>query len=748
VTDLSQLTLLQRASLGSGVGMWSTQSIPEAGIDAVSFSDGPHGLRRQPTGEPLSGGESIPATCWPPAAAVGSSFDVELARRVGAAMGREVRAAGVDVLLAPGVNIKRTPLCGRNFEYLSEDPHHAGRMGAAVVDGVQSAGVGASLKHYAVNNQETDRHRVSADVTERALREIYLAAFEHVITTSDPWTVMCAYNRINGVPASQHAWLLTTVLRDEWAYEGVVISDWGAVVDRVEAVRAGLDVEMPTSGPQWQADLDVVAAVNDGRLPEALVGRAAERVLTLVQRATDARAATPIGKVPIDEDGQHALAREFAAQCPVLLKNDGTLPLNVAASIAVIGELARTPRLQGGGSSRVNPTRVDVPLDEIERLATGPVAFAAGYDDDGRVEDPELIVDAVEVASTADVVVLFVGLSDSEESEGFDRAHLDLPRGQLALLEAIAATGTPIAVVLVNGGVVSVSGWESQASAILESWLLGQAGGGAIADLLFGVVNPSGRLAETIPLKLADTPAATNFPGEGGRVSYGEGIFVGYRWYDARDLPVSYPFGHGLSYTTFGYSDLDVQTTGTGRALAIDVTATISNTGAREGREVVQLYLAPAGGDVARPLRELRGFAKLALAPGESRPVVFRLGWRDLAYWSVATASWEVDPGELRIELGASSRDIRLSGMVALPIPDRTIVLGPDSTLSEWAGSSHGRAVLEDALSSDVPRSLLSAQALETLGSFPLSRLAKFSFAGLDPARLTELAETANHAIA
>ncbi|MGV9302188.1 glycoside hydrolase family 3 C-terminal domain-containing protein [Nonomuraea sp. NPDC003727] len=766
---MNDLTIAEKASLTSGASLWTTKPVDRAAIPSITLSDGPHGVRRQIVGgDHLGIGHSIPATCMPPAVALGSSWDADLLRRVGAALGTEARSLGVQVLLGPGINIKRSPLCGRNFEYLSEDPLVSGVLGAALVEGLQSRGVGAALKHFAANNQETNRLRVSAEVDERTLREIYLAGFEHVIKQARPWTVMCAYNKVNGEYASQNRWLLTQVLREEWGFDGLVMSDWGAVDDRVAGVRAGLDLEMPTSG--GVTDAQIVEAVRDGRLDPELLDLAAQRVLALVARAQAAQpeavraaragaapgafphAGTPDftrayeaaqagGAVAIAVAGaeeHHRLAREVAGQCAVLLKNDGVLPLAPTASVAVVGELARTPRYQGAGSSQIIPTRLDDALSEMRAAAGADLPFAPGYRLDSSEPDDELVAQARAVAAAADVTVVFLGLPEGEESEGYDRTHLDLPAGQRALLDTVTATAARTVVVLSNGGVVTVSEWDAKVAAILEGWLLGQAGGGAVADILFGVVNPSGRLAETIPLRLEDTPSYLNFPGDPDEVRYGEGVFVGYRYHDAVDGEVSYPFGHGLSYTSFAYSDLTVSVTGTDEEIAVEVAARVTNTGGRHGREVVQLYVSAPSATVRRPVRELRGFTKLALEPGESAEVRFTLGYRDFAYFDVAGGRWQAESGTARVHVGASSRDLRLSADVGLDVAGRRPVLTPDSPLGDWFADSAGRTALLDVVRE--PSRFLTDDYVKTIGSIPLSRLARFPGSKIDPESLEELA--------
>jgi beta-glucosidase len=717
---LSQLTLEEKASLCLGSGMWHTMPVPRLDLPAVMVADGPHGLRRQPdAGDPVGIGGSLPATCFPTASALGSSWDPELVQRVGAAIADEARAQGVAVVLGPGINIKRSPLCGRNFEYHSEDPLLSGTLGAALVRGLQSRGVGASVKHFAANNQETDRLRVSADVDERTLRELYLPAFERVVREARPWTVMCSYNRINGVHASQHRWLLTEVLREEWGFDGLVVSDWGAVHDRVAALAAGLDLEMPPN--TGVSDAAIVAAVRDGSLDERLLDQAVRRVLSLVAKAG---AVEPVSG--FDADAHHRLARAAAAECAVLLKNEGgVLPLRPAAGdvIAVVGEFARHPRFQGAGSSQVNPTRVDVPLAEL-RAAGVEVAFTPAYGDE-----------AVALARTAHTVVAFLGLPPAAESEGFDRQHMDLPAEQVAVVGRLAAVNPRVVVVLANGSSVRLSTWEHHAAAILECWLGGQAAGGAVADLLLGAANPSGRLAETLPLRLEDNPSYLNFPGERGHVRYGEGVFVGYRGYDAVGRDVSYPFGHGLSYTTFGYSDLAVRIDDD---LAVSVTCAVTNTGGRAGKEVVQLYVGAPATRVARPVRELKAFAKVQLDPGETRTVTFHLGYRDLAYWSIEHGRWVVEPGDHRFAVGASSRDLRLSTTVFVAAPALLPRLDGMATLEEWLAHPEGAEALRRAVG-DGQGILGDPELMRLLGNFPLHSLATFPGMGFDQATVTAL---------
>ena len=719
VPELSAFTVAQKAALCLGSDMWHTAPIPEHDIEALVLSDGPHGLRRQPDGGDHAGiGGSLPATCFPPAVALGSAWDPELAREVGAAIAREARAQGVAVVLGPGINIKRSPLCGRNFEYVSEDPYLAGRVAAGLVEGLQGEGVGACVKHFAANNQETDRLRVSAEVDERTLREIYLPAFEHVITTARPWTVMCAYNKVNGTYASQHRWLLNEVLREEWGFDGLVMSDWGAVADRVPALAAGLDLEMPPH--LGVSDKAIVDAVADGALPEEVLDTAAARVLRLVGQAR--------GRTPADmaDSAHHALARRAAAACMVLLRNDGALPLANTGRVAVVGAFATTPRYQGAGSSQVNPTRVDSPLDElVAALPDAKIDYAAGFGIDDAAGDAALAEEALRVVGGADVVVAYLGLPATAESEGFDRTHIELPAAQTDLLARLAGAGAPVVVVLANGSAVRTAPWEQHAAAVLECWLGGQAVGGAIADVLTGAADPGGRLAETIPLRLEDTPSYLNFPGEEGRVRYGEGVFVGYRGFDAAGREVAYPFGHGVSYTTFAYDDLAVRVSGTD----VTVEVTVTNTGERTGREVAQLYVGDPEAAVARPPRELKGFTAMELGPGEQRRLTFRLNARDLSYWSSAERGWLLEGGEFTIEVGASSRDIRQSATVTVGTPRPRPPLSARSSLEEWLADPDGSAKLREA--AGAAPILADAELRRVIGNFPLGRLAAFPPMGI-----------------
>ncbi|SNS12390.1 beta-glucosidase [Geodermatophilus saharensis] len=716
--DLAALSLEEKATLLSGQDFWSTPAVEAAGLPSVVLTDGPHGVRRQEgdfTGPGIT--RNVPATCFPPAVAVGNSWDPSVAERIGAAVGREARALGVHVVLGPGVNVKRSPLGGRNFEYYSEDPLLSGVLGAAHVRGQQSQGVGASVKHFAANDQETERMRISVEVDERTLREIHLPAFERVVTEAAPATVMCAYNKVNGVYASQHRWLLTEVLREQWGFDGVVVSDWGAVDDRAAALAAGLDLQMP--GDCGAGNRRVVDAVRAGELEEASVDASAARVAALARYVTG-----PADGV--DAEAHHALARELAAECAVLLRNErGALPLAPGTRLAVVGELARTPRCQGGGSSNVNATRVDSALDALRELAAGEVPFAPGVDLDGSGDAAALRAEAVALARDAEVAVVFVGLGEAEESEGFDRTTIDLPAAQVELVRAVAAAAPRTVVVLSHGGVVSLEGWHDDVDAVLDGALLGQAGGAALADLLMGVANPSGRLAETVPLRLEDSPSFLSFPGEQGRVVYGEGVMVGYRGLLTQRRPVRHPFGYGLSYTTFTTSELRVEVTGDDTATAA---LTVTNTGDRAGKHVVQVYVSTTAGPVRRPLRELRAFTKVALGPGESREVVLELGRRAFAYWDVVESGWVVAPGEYVVQVCADAETVLLEQPVTLAGDDLVRVLTMDSSVAEWFTHPAAGPALVAALAATMPADAASpeeqAGMLQMIGSMPMRRFA------------------------
>jgi len=734
---LGELTLEEKVALTTGATAWTSVAVERLGIPSITVTDGPHGVRLATPSEGFDLTAAEPATCFPTAATLGSAWDLELLERVGEALGVESRAHGVAVLLGPGANIKRHPLCGRNFEYFSEDPVLSGELAAAFIRGVQSQGVGTSLKHYAVNNQETDRMRVSAQVDERTLREIYLHSFERAVKGGKPFTVMCSYNRINGTYAAEDHWLLTEVLREEWGFDGLVVSDWGAARNRPRSIAAGLDWAMPAS-PATNGD--VLAAVRDGSLSEADLDTAVRRVLQMVARTWAAANDRP----EVDDDAHHALAREAAAAGTVLLKNDGDLlPLDAQAlrGAVVVGEFARTPRFQGAGSSLVNATRLDDALTALREAAGTELPFAPGFSVEGPGgrdgDDDALRAEAVELARGAGTVLLFLGLPAVDESESYDRPRLGLPENQVRLLEAIAEVNEDVVVVLANGSAVSMP-WAARARAIVEAWLGGQAGGSAVADVLTGAVEPGGRLTETIPLRLEDTPAFGNFPGEAHEVRYGEGLLVGYRWYDARAIDVAFPFGHGLGYTTFSYGDVSAEVRGSGAEVEVDVRVTVTNTGSRAGSEVVQVYVADPVASVQRPERELRAFAKVHLEPGASHEVSFTLSGRDLAFWHPILHRWVVEGGVFEILVGASSRDLRTSAVVEVEGEEIVLPLSPESSLGEFLNHPVAGPLVEPFLEhSPVPLDdpQLSFFILESQAQ----TLATFGIPGFDRQTLADL---------
>ncbi|MDO5083702.1 MAG: glycoside hydrolase family 3 C-terminal domain-containing protein [Arachnia propionica] len=696
---LDRLTLEEKCSLLSGSDFWHTEPIERLDIPALMLTDGPHGVRKQSqTSEDLDVGNAMPATCFPTAAGLASTWDRDLVAEIGHALGRECRALGVHVLLGPGVNIKRTPLCGRNFEYFSEDPLLAGELATCLVRGIEAEGIGTSVKHFAANNQETDRMRINVEVDERTLREIYLAPFERVVTTANPATLMCSYNRINGAYSSENPWLLTRVLRDEWGFDGLVMTDWGAVNDRVAGVRGGLDLEMPSS--QGLNDHRVAEAVRRGDLSEDTLDRAVARVLRLV-----ARHHQPVEEHALDLDAHHDLACRAAAASAVLLKNDQeTLPLSGLDDVVVIGELARTPRYQGAGSSRVNPTRLVSILEALRERAAVP--FEPGYvlaDSPTAGSDDEILHRAAATAARGRTAVLVLGLPSADESEGYDRNHIDLPASHVRLLREVSEVAERTVVLLANGSAVATAPWQHAADAILELWLGGQGGGEGAARLLTGEVSPSGRLAETIPLRVEQLPAQLNFPGENGVVRYGEGLFIGYRGLQALGAHPSFPFGHGLTYTSFSYSDLVVEAAEVTPELPLTapvlrVTFTVTNSGDRHGVAVPQLYLGHPTSAFTRPVRELRGFSRLGLEPGKSEPVTITVDRRTMSLWHTLSHSWQVEPGPVTVEIGESSADIRLSATATITTPSLRPPLTHWSTLREWRADPMAWPTMREAL--------------------------------------------------
>lgn len=650
---VENLTLEERASLVSGKDFWFTAKVP--GVDRMMMSDGPSGLRKQDIdAAPTDINNSVDAVCFPSSALTASSFDDQMLYKLGTHLGIAANAEHLGVLLGPGVNIKRSPLAGRNFEYFSEDPLLAGRMGVAYVNGVQDQGVGVSVKHFATNNRENQRFTSSSNVDERTLREIYLAQFERIVKEAHPATLMCSYNRLNGTLNSQNQRLLTEILRNEWGFEGLVMSDWGAVADHVAAIKAGLDLEMPGKG---QASVDeIITAVKEGRLQESTLNRSVLRVLRMVEKW-----GKQVTKAdPYDKEEQHQFARQLADDSIVLLKNDDQqLPLNPSHSLAIIGELAAKPRFEGGGSSHVNAHHVVTPLD----AAPDNTQYAAGYSLDNDQPDSKLVAQAVELAKQQDKVIFFAGFPEKMETEGFDKDTIALPANQNELLKQIIAVNSNVTVVLQNGSVVEMP-WADQVPAIVETYLAGEAVGEATWDILTGKVNPSGKLSESFPLRLQDNPTYGTFAKDHDEENYHEGIFVGYRYYDLHEMPVRYPFGHGLSYTSFAYTDLSVEKLSN----EVKVSFKVTNTGEVAGKEVAQLYVANHVSRVEMPVKELRDFTKVDLQPGESTTVTMTLPRRAFSYYNVANQQWEADNGDYEIMVGSSSRDIRLTTKFGLTI--------------------------------------------------------------------------------
>jgi beta-glucosidase len=683
---ISEMTLEEKAALCTGASAWTTTPIERLGVPELTVSDGPHGVRRVPNVNSMAI-ESLPATCFPTASCLASTWDVELIGAMGQAMAEECVALNVDVLLGPGTNMKRSPLGGRNFEYFSEDPYLAGEMAASLINGVQSRGVGTSLKHYAANNQEFQRLSISAEVDERTLREIYLPAFEKAVKQAGPWTVMCAYNKLNGEYCSEHHWLLTDILKNEWGFKGMLVSDWGAVHDRVTSLNAGIDLEMP--GPQERRVEAVMKAVQSGQLDEAVLDDSVRRILNIVFKAQE----TPKTGT-FDVDAHHNLAYKIATEGMVLLKNDGLLPLKSQGHIAVIGRSAESAHFQGGGSSHINPTRVAVPFKELQaRAGEAELTYAEGYPADDSFQQ-EMIDQAVTNARSADVTVLYIALPNFKESEGYDRADLDLTEQQVALIKAVARVQPKTIVVLNNGAPVAMNAWLDDVGAVLEAWMMGQAGGTAIAEVLFGKANPCGKLSETFPLKLSDTPAYINWPGGASEVRYGEGLFIGYRYYDAKQMPVLFPFGFGLSYTTFTYSNAKVSATSFKDVDGVTVTLDVTNTGKIAGKEIVQLYVHDRKSALVRPEKELKGFAKVELQPGETRSISIPLDFRAFAFYHPSYKQWITEDGEFDLLIAASSADVRESLTVTL---ESTLtlpcILDKESTIREWITDPHGKLV-------------------------------------------------------
>ena len=650
---VSEMTLEEKAGMCSGADFWHLKEVKRLGIPGVMVSDGPHGLRKQDTeGDHLGINDSIKAVCFPAGCATASSFDRELIKNMGEVIGDECQAEDVSVVLGPAVNIKRSPLCGRNFEYLSEDPFLAGEMATSYINGVQSRKVGVSIKHFALNSQEHERMSGSSEADERTIREIYLAPFENAVRNASPWTVMCSYNRVNGEFASENEWLLTKVLRDEWGFGGYVVSDWGAVNDRVKGVAAGLDLEMPSSG--GDNDRLIVEAVKNGTLSEKKLDETVERILNIVFEYVENKKGGEF-----DRKLDHERSAHIAEECMVLLKNDGNiLPLATGEKVAFIGGFAAKPRFQGGGSSHINCYTISDILTETKDNAN--ITYAEGFPADRDETDENKFAEAIDAARKADKVVLFAGLPDSFESEGYDRQHMRLPECQNRLIGEIAAVNDNVVVVLHNGSPVEMP-WIDNVKGVIDAYLGGEGVGIALKRILYGEVNPSGHLAETFPLRLEDTPCFIDFPGKGGKVYYSERVFVGYRYYESRQMDVLFPFGHGLSYTTFKIDNLRIERSGIRDTDKVTVSVDVTNTGAVKGKEVVQLYVSDKTGTQLRPVKELKGFAKVELEPGETKSVAMQLDYRSFAYYSVELGDWFAPGGKYEILVGDSSANICVS---------------------------------------------------------------------------------------
>lgn len=673
---IEQLTLEEKASLCSGKDFWHLKGIEHLNIPSIMVTDGPHGLRKQPKeSDHLGLNDSIPATCFPAACTTSCSFDPDLLREMGTALAEECLQEEVAVLLGPGANIKRSPLCGRNFEYISEDPFVTGELSAALIEGIQNKGIGASLKHFAANNQETRRMSTDSVVDERALREIYLTGFEMAVKKAKPQTVMCSYNRMDGVYLSNHKRMLTEILHDEWGFSGLVVTDWGAMDDRVEGIRAGLDLQMP--GPSPFSDLAIVKAVQNGEITEEELNISIKRILELVLRH---KSLENKGQ-KYDKEAHHKLAQKVAAQSTVLLKNENSLlPLQPQKSVAVIGAFAKNPRYQGSGSSKIAPTQLD---NAVEALKEAGFLFdySDGYSlkNKGNGSSQQLISEACALAESKDIVLLFAGLPDSMESEGIDRSTMDMPKAQIDLIDAVSEVNKNIVVILQCGAPILMP-WADKVQSIVLSYLGGQAGGKGTVDVLLGNVNPSGKLAESFPLQLKDNPSYNYFPGYEKSVEYRESIFVGYRYYDKAEKDVLFPFGHGLSYTEFSYSNITLSQDSlhmpkSENGDCLTVSFDLKNIGSIAGAEVAQVYVGLSTSKIMRPLRELKGFQKVFLEPNAEKRITISLQSRSFSYYNIAIKDWAVESGVYEISVGSSSRDLRLNTTIEVVGDDKEELL-------------------------------------------------------------------------
>lgn len=687
---MEQLTAQEKAALCSGYDFWHTKSLKKFGLEPVMMCDGPHGLRKQiGEGDHLGINESIETVCYPTASALAASFDRDVMRRLGRALGQECKSEKVGMLLGPGINMKRSPLCGRNFEYFSEDPYVAGEMGTAYVLSLQEQGIAACVKHFAANNQETRRMSGSSNVDERTLRELYLAAFENVVKNGKVRSVMCAYNAINGTFCAENKKLLKDILRKEWGFDGMVVTDWGAIKNRVNGIKAGVDLEMP-GNPHVDKDGELIQAIEAGELSMEDFDEAVGNVVTFIRESNTALKET----IAINREDNAGLSEELSGECAVLLKNESILPLPRKAKVAFIGEFAQNPRYQGAGSSHINVVHPISAVQAAERKGLS-VTYAMGYCVHGEKTEEDLLPEAVQAARNGEYAVIFAGLPNAYESEGGDRTNLRLPENQNRLIEEVVKV-QPNTIVVLHGGAPMELPWVQQVPAILCMYLGGQNVGAAAVSLLYGDNNPSGKLAETWPLRLEDNPSYLNFPGEDGSVDYREGIFIGYRYYDKKKLPVLFPFGHGLSYTEFAYSNLVIDKTSLTDKETVEISCDVKNIGTCKGKEVVQLYVSDKVSTVNRPIRELKGFEKVSLEPGERKTVSFTLGKRAFAYYETKIMDWFVESGAFEIEIGSSSRSISLKqtinvqGTVEIPM-----VYTYNSTIGDLQKSAKGRAFVE-----------------------------------------------------
>lgn len=727
---IKQMTLEEKAGMCSGADFWHLKGIERLGIPSICVSDGPHGLRKQEeAADHLGMNDSIKAVCFPAGCAAAASFDRDAVYRQGEALGREARAAGVSVVLGPAVNLKRSPLCGRNFEYYSEDPYLAGELATAMICGVQKQGAGTSIKHFAANSQEKRRMTNSSDMDERTMREMYLPAFEKAIKSAKPWTVMCSYNKINGTYMSENKKYLTEILRDEWGYNGCVVSDWGAVNDRVKGLEAGMDLEMPASG--GINDAEIVKAVLEGRMEESTVDQACARILELIYKTDDRKH----GKIDFEND--HELAGKLEEECIVLLKNeDEILPLSLDTKVAIIGEFAEKPRYQGGGSSHINSFKVTSALDVMPEGCN--YVYAKGYQIKIDETDETLLHEAVDAAAKAQIAIIFAGLPDSFESEGYDRKHMRLPNCQNELIEEICSVQPNVVVVLHNGSPVELP-WADRVKGILEAYLGGQNVGKAVVRTLYGENNPSGRLPETFPMKLEDTPCYLEYGKNKDIARYSEGVFVGYRYYTSKNQKVRYPFGYGLSYTSFKTENLQVDESNADKSVAVSVE--VENTGKRAGKYVVQLYISPKTGEISRPLRELKGFEKVKLEPGEKKKVSFKLDMRAFSYWDETIHDWYVDEGDYDVQIAADAQTVLCSKTVHLQASkkhllavDRNTTMGDlftdpaiSTAFQTMMGSSEGAKAAAQGNESEAAKEAISDDMMAAMmQDMPLRQLVSF----------------------